>query len=69
MIEAANGGTNIAAPKAVWSEADERVMANAGVVPGVWGHPLFYRPGNLTNLFVNPAFAQYDYVAMGTSRR
>ncbi|MEP7332913.1 MAG: ABC transporter substrate-binding protein [Terracoccus sp.] len=69
LIEAALSGTNTTAPNAIWSEADERVMANAGVLPGVWGHPLFYRPSNLTNLFVNPAFAQYDYVAMGTSRR
>ncbi|MDN5766441.1 MAG: ABC transporter substrate-binding protein [Humibacillus sp.] len=69
MIEAATAETNGTQTNAIWPLANRRVMENAGVIPGVWGHPLFYRPSNLTNLFVNPAFAQYDYVAMGTSRR
>jgi peptide/nickel transport system substrate-binding protein len=45
------------------------VNENASVVLGVWTKGLFYRPDNLTNVFINPAFGQYDYTAMGTSKK
>lgn len=53
----------------LWAKADRTVMQNAGVIPGVWGRPLLYRPDTLANVFVNQAFNQYDYAALGTLRR
>ena len=44
-------------------------MENAAVLPGVWSKGLLFRPANLTNVFVNDALGQYDYAAMGTSKK
>jgi peptide/nickel transport system substrate-binding protein len=45
------------------------VMESAYALPGVWAKGLFFRPPNLTNVFINPAFGEYDYAALGTSKK
>ena len=55
--------------EAIWGEADKTVMENAAVIPGVWSKGLLFRPDNLTNVFVNDGFNQYDYTAMGTTNK
>jgi len=45
------------------------VMENAAVLPGVWSKGLLFRPDNLTNVFVNNGFSEYDYTAIGTSKK
>jgi peptide/nickel transport system substrate-binding protein len=61
--------TDAAARNAIWGDIDKMVMENASVLPGVWSKGLLFRPANLTNVFVNDAFGQYDYTAAGTSRK
>jgi peptide/nickel transport system substrate-binding protein len=40
-------------------------MESAALLPVVYEKTLLFRPKNLTNVFVNPAFGQYDYTALG----
>ena len=57
--------------KQIWGDIDQTVMENASALPGVWAKGLLYRPPNLTNVFVNNAFGEYDYTAWarpGSSR-
>jgi peptide/nickel transport system substrate-binding protein len=65
-IDKALATTDVKAREAIWGDIDQMVMENAAVVPGVWNKGLFYRPDNLTNVFVNDGFGQYDYTVMGT---
>ncbi|HEY8820515.1 MAG TPA: ABC transporter substrate-binding protein [Dermatophilaceae bacterium] len=69
QIDKALATTDITARNAIWGNIDQMVNENASVVLGVWTKGLFYRPDNLTNVFINPAFGQYDYTAMGTSKK
>jgi peptide/nickel transport system substrate-binding protein len=40
-------------------------MEEAVILPGVWAKQVTLRGTNTTNVFVNEAFGQYDYQAMG----
>jgi peptide/nickel transport system substrate-binding protein len=68
-IDKALSTTDATARNAIWGNIDQMVMANANVLPGVWSKGLLFRPANLTNVFVNNAFGQYDYTAIGTSNK
>jgi peptide/nickel transport system substrate-binding protein len=68
-IDKAMATVDIKAREAIWGDIDQMVMEDATVLPGVWNKGLFYRPGTLTNVFVNEGFGQYDYAAIGTSRK
>jgi peptide/nickel transport system substrate-binding protein len=68
-IDKALATVDVAARNAIWGNVDQIVMENAAVLPGVWSKGLMYRPDNLTNVFVNPSLGQYDYAAIGTSRK
>jgi len=69
LIDKALVTTDAAARDAIWGQVDQTVMENAAVLPGVWSKGLLFRPANLTNVFVNDALGQYDYAAMGTSKK
>ena len=69
LIDKALATTDKAAREQIWGQIDKTVMENAAVLPGVWAKGLLYRPSNLTNVFVNPAFGQYDYAAIGTTKK
>jgi peptide/nickel transport system substrate-binding protein len=68
-IDKALSTTDATARNAIWGDIDQMVMQNANVLPGVWSKGLLFRPANLTNVFVNNAFGQYDYTAIGTSNK
>jgi peptide/nickel transport system substrate-binding protein len=61
--------TDPKAREVIWGDIDKLVMENAAVLPGVWSKGLLFRPANLTNVFVNDALGQYDYAAMGTTKK
>lgn len=69
LIDKALAENDKTAREKIWGDADKLVMENAAVVPGVWSKGLLFRPDNLTNIFVNDGFNQYDYTAMGTSKK
>jgi len=68
-IDKAMATVDIKAREAIWGDIDQMVMQDATVLPGVWNKGLFFRPATLTNVFVNDGFGQYDYAAIGTSRK
>jgi peptide/nickel transport system substrate-binding protein len=52
----------------LWGDIDRRVMEEAVIFPGVYGKLLLLRGKNTTNVFVNEALGQYDYLAMGAAQ-
>ncbi|HYO86394.1 MAG TPA: ABC transporter substrate-binding protein [Dermatophilaceae bacterium] len=69
MIDKALVTIDEAARNTIWGDIDKAVIDNASVIPGVWAKGLLYRPPYLTNVFVNPAWGEYDYAAIGTSKK
>lgn len=68
-LDRALAENDITKREAIWAEIDKLVMDNAEVIPGVWGKSLLFRPENLTNVFVNDGFNQYDYASVGVKNK
>ena len=47
------------------TQIDQLVMENAFYFPGIYSKAVLLRGKNVTNVFVNDAFGEYDYTAMG----
>ena len=47
------------------TQIDELVMENAYFYPGIYSKAVDLRGKDVTNVFINDAFGQYDYTAMG----
>jgi peptide/nickel transport system substrate-binding protein len=69
LLDKALATTDKSAREQIWGQIDQTVMENASVLPGVWAKGLLYRPPTLTNVFINDAFGEYDYAAIGTTKR
>ncbi|BCJ53570.1 peptide ABC transporter substrate-binding protein [Actinoplanes sp. NBRC 14428] len=67
MLDEALGLTDAKAREAKWGEIDRKVMEDAFILPGVYAKALLIRPKKLTNVYVNPAYNMYDYVALGVA--
>jgi peptide/nickel transport system substrate-binding protein len=67
-LDKAFATTDVTARNQIWGDIDQAIMDNASALPGVWAKGLFYRPPALTNVFINNAFGEYDYTAMGVSK-
>ena len=65
LIDKAVASTDTKEREAIWAQIDKRVMEEAVVVPGVWAAQVTLRGTRLTNVFVNEAFGQYDYISLG----
>ena len=65
MIDQALAETDVAARDKIWGEVDKRVMEEAVIMPGVYSKALTLRGKGLTNVFINDAFGQYDYMMLG----
>ncbi|TDQ45765.1 peptide/nickel transport system substrate-binding protein [Actinorugispora endophytica] len=52
---------------AIYSQIDELTMESATILPGVFQKSVLYRPENLTNVYFNPSYHMYDYMALGTT--
>ncbi len=61
--------TDQAAREQIYVDIDKKVMDDAYILPGVWAKGLFYRPKNLTNVFITGGFSEYDYLALGTTKK
>ncbi len=69
LLDKAFATNDVNARNTIWGDIDQTVMENAVALPGVWAKGLLYRPPTLTNVFVNNAFGEYDYTALGTTRK
>jgi peptide/nickel transport system substrate-binding protein len=67
MLDQAVAETDTAKREAMWGEIDKRVMQEAVVLPAVYAKALTLRGKNATNVFVNEAWGQYDYMMMGAA--
>ncbi len=56
---------NPAQRNAIWGQIDHQIMSDAGILPEVYSKALLYRPSNVTNVYVDPAFGMYNYAALG----
>jgi peptide/nickel transport system substrate-binding protein len=54
---------------AIWTQVDQKVMESGALLPFVYEKTVLYRPENLTNVFVNPAYGMYDYGQLGTTKK
>ncbi len=68
MLDEASTELDQAKREADWGAIDKRVMQEAVIYPGVYAKTVLFRSKNLTNVFVNPAFGMYDYLAMGVKQ-
>lgn len=68
LIDQALAETDIRAREAIWGQIDRRVMEEAVILPGIFAKSLTIRPQNATNVFVNDAYGQYDYMMMGVQQ-
>jgi peptide/nickel transport system substrate-binding protein len=69
MLDKAGTTTDQAAREQIYVDIDKKVMDDAFIIPGVWSKGLFYRPKDLTNVFITDGFSEYDYLALGTTRK
>lgn len=65
MIDQAVAETDTAKREQLWGQIDRRVMEEAVILPGVYSKALTLRGKGLTNVFVNEAYGQYDYMMLG----
>jgi len=65
MLDAALAETDVAKRNVMWGNIDKRIMQDAVVLPVVYAKSLLVRGQGLTNIFVNDAFGEYDYTALG----
>jgi peptide/nickel transport system substrate-binding protein len=52
----------------LWSDVDKAAMETAYALPGIVAKGLFYRPPNLTNVFITNGYSEYDYTALGVAK-
>ena len=69
MLDKAVSTLDTPAREQMWVDVDKKVMEDAFILPGIWVKGLFFRPPNLTNVFITDGFQMYDYLAMGTTRK
>jgi peptide/nickel transport system substrate-binding protein len=60
--------TDATARNAIWTQIDQKVMADAAILPIVYDKALLYRNPEVTNVFVEPAYGMYSYDAMGIKK-
>ena len=68
LIDKAVQTTDTSARNALWGQVDKMVMDEAIYVPFLDAKGLYYRPPNLKNVWVNPAYnGQYDYLSISAN--
>jgi peptide/nickel transport system substrate-binding protein len=54
---------------AIWTQIDHQVMKDAAILPEVYAKSLIYRSKDLTNVYVQPQYGMYNYIALGTTSK
>jgi peptide/nickel transport system substrate-binding protein len=60
---------NGAARNEIWTQIDHQVMKDAAILPEVYAKSLIYRSPDLTNVYVQPQYGMYNYIALGTTSK
>ncbi|MEV2278672.1 ABC transporter substrate-binding protein [Nocardiopsis sp. NPDC049922] len=53
---------------AIYEQVDTLVMEQAAIMPVVFDRAMFYRSTELTNVYFQPGYAMYDFMALGVDR-
>ncbi|MET9069339.1 ABC transporter substrate-binding protein [Streptosporangium sandarakinum] len=61
--------TDTAARNEIWTQVDKKVMESAAFMSFVYEKTLLFRPSNLTNVYVHPAYGMYDYTWLGVKQQ
>jgi peptide/nickel transport system substrate-binding protein len=67
FADAAKTSTTTAQANADYGQIDKLVMGDAVILPEVYAKALYYRSPDLTNVYVENAFGEYNYAVLGTS--
>jgi peptide/nickel transport system substrate-binding protein len=59
--------TDTATRNKIGAEIDQQAMADAAVVPLIYNKALIFHPSNVTNWYLQPAFGEPDFSAMGVT--
>jgi peptide/nickel transport system substrate-binding protein len=55
-----------AARTALWSQIDQQIMSDAGILPLVYAKALLYRPPSNANAYVQAYYGMYNYAVVST---
>jgi peptide/nickel transport system substrate-binding protein len=68
LVDQAIAAQDQATREKLWVDVDTKVMEGAYIVPTIWAKGLYFRPSNVTNVFINPAYGMYEYLALGVKK-
>ena len=60
--------TDAAARQEIWTKIDQKVMADAAILPIVYDKSLLYRNPEMTNVLISPAYGMYSYINIGIKK-
>ena len=61
--------TDVTQRNQIWTKIDQKVMADAAIIPIVYDKALLYRNPEVTNVYVHPAYGMYNYVNLGIKQQ
>ncbi|HEY1571911.1 MAG TPA: ABC transporter substrate-binding protein [Pseudonocardiaceae bacterium] len=65
MLDAAAKNPDTNARTQIYTQIDQKIMSQAEILPIVYEKALLYRAPNVSNVFVDQAYGQYNYAVMG----
>jgi peptide/nickel transport system substrate-binding protein len=66
MLDKVAAESDVATRNEIYTQIDQTVMNDAGIVPLTYSNQLLFRPAHLTNVFVTAAYSgQYSYLNLG----
>jgi peptide/nickel transport system substrate-binding protein len=65
LLKKMAGTTDAATRNSYTAQIDMQVMKDAAILPEVYAKSLLYRGSQLTNVFVQPYYAMYNYSTLG----
>jgi peptide/nickel transport system substrate-binding protein len=68
MFTTALKTTDTTARNAIWTQIDQKVMADAAIVPLVYNKALVFHPANVTNWYEESAYGMPDFSILGTTK-
>jgi peptide/nickel transport system substrate-binding protein len=68
MLDAAAKNSDVNARTQIYTQIDQKVMSQAEILPIVYEKALLYRSPNVTNVFVDQAYGQYNTAVLGLSK-
>src|SRR5262249_24102094 len=68
LFDQATSNPDKSAREGFYTQIDQQMMKQAVMLPIIYEKTLMYRNPEVSNVYVNPAFGMYDYVAMGINK-